>query len=97
MHQEIDLILGPFPVLHAERIQRQKLHPVIHTVLGDGLDYLGALFMPAKTRQISLGGPASVAVHDDGDMTGDSPSLQAEASGGMFFFALEVAVHSAYR
>jgi len=30
-------------------------------------------------------------------MTGDSPSLQAEASGGMFFFALEVAVHSAYR
>ena len=59
---------GPLPVLDGERIQRQ--HAEAETRGGlDGVAHgIDARAMAFHARQVALGGPAAVAVHDDGDV-----------------------------
>src|SRR5438552_14986026 len=69
-HQHGDLVLGPAPVLRRERIEREE--PQAHRVrrANDGARRLDALAVARHPGQAALGGPAPVAIHDDGDVRG---------------------------
>ena len=69
LHQGIDLCGGASPVFGRESIKRQVANPVT----GRGLDCpahgLHTPDMTFETLQPVLRGPASVAVHDNGDVS----------------------------
>ena len=61
-------VIGTLPVLDGERVQRQDLDAEPGGRLDDVADRFDAGAMALDPRQVSLRGPAAVAVHDDGDV-----------------------------
>src|SRR5690554_1394 len=70
LHQPADLNCRTFPVLAAEGEQRQCLDPLLYAALDHGTDAFHPRLVTGQTRQAPFFGPAIVAIHDDGDMTG---------------------------
>jgi hypothetical protein len=68
MHQGGDFGPWPVPVLTGERVERQVLHAELAAGAHDGADAVRTAPVPFHARQAALLGPASVAVHDDGDV-----------------------------
>src|SRR5690606_19274470 len=69
LHEQAHFLLGTTPVLAAEGEQRQRLYPLELAGLHDPAHGLDTFTMTGVARQVSLARPASVAVHDDGDVT----------------------------
>jgi hypothetical protein len=86
MHEGIHFGSGPFPVLYAERIQRQGFDAEIDAVQGDSLDRSCAPAVSLDARQRSLLRPAAVAVHDDGQMARYLFGCQSKTLGGFVEF-----------
>src|SRR5205823_312950 len=68
---------GAFPVLEAEGIKREKIRPAALLAqtgaLGDdSANGLGAFLMPANALQPASHRPATVAVHNDGNVAGNA-------------------------
>ena len=70
-HQRIHLALRPLPVLRGKSIQGQKLHTQITTGLRHAPNRLSSLTVPLRARQATLFCPATIAIHDDGDVARD--------------------------
>ncbi len=70
-HQQRDLFGRTAPVLGTEREQRQVTHARAPAGLDHAPDGLHALGMPGSARQQAPRRPATVAIHDDGDVLGD--------------------------
>ena len=68
VHQEIELVLRPLPVLARQAIERELLDAQPGAFLGDAADAGHAAAMPFDPRQPLPLRPAAVAVHDDGDV-----------------------------
>src|SRR5439155_20702317 len=66
--QAHDLVVGPGPVLAAERVQGQDLDPAPNGMPQEAPDRLDAGRMALQLRYPALAGPAPVAVHDDRDV-----------------------------
>ena len=62
---------GPTPILAAERIKRQPGDAVLQRRLDGAAHRLRPGPVPGDARQSARRGPASVAVHDDGDVRRD--------------------------
>ena len=67
-HEEVELGLGPLPVLGAEAVKRELPDAEPAAFLGDGIDRLGAARVALDARLARALRPAAVAVHDDGDV-----------------------------
>src|SRR5690606_414234 len=82
-HQRGDLGGGTLPVFDGERVQRQYLD----AQPGTGFDDLthGARARPVTfhPRQVTLTGPATVAVHDDGDVCRQAVRLNSAGQVGV--------------
>ena len=65
-----DLLLGALPVLRRERIDRQVLYAKIGRPSDDLPHGFHTGVVAHDTRQFSLRRPSAVAVHDDGNVTG---------------------------
>ena len=74
-HQGCYFICRTSPVFCRERIQRQVFDTQIGTFRGDAAHSLYASLVTIAALLASFVGPASVAVHDDGNMLGDVVSL----------------------
>ena len=72
----IDLILGPLPVLAAERIERQTVDPQRFDRAVQLAHRFHAAPMAESARQAAPLRPAAIAVHDDGDALWNFPLLQ---------------------
>lgn len=70
LHQARDFVLRAAPVLGAEGEQSETLHACIDAGRDDLFDALGAGGMAHRPGQRALSGPAAVAVHDDGNVSG---------------------------
>src|SRR5712691_4391466 len=70
VHQGIDFIAGPRPVLRREGIQRQDAYAAPIRGFRDAADGLDPSFVPHDPRQQAFTGPAAVAIHDDRDVLG---------------------------
>src|SRR2546423_7574560 len=66
-----NLFGGPAPVLRAEGEQGQVFDAAIGACTRDPTHRLDSLLVTGDAREITLLGPAPVAIHDDGDMPGD--------------------------
>ena len=71
-HDGLHLVLRALPVFRGERVDRQVLDAEIFAVGGDTAERFRACRMAHLARQTALFCPAAVAVHDDGDMPGQS-------------------------
>ncbi len=67
-HQGIDLAGGSFPVLLTEGVQGQRSDPDSRTVFDDSSRRCHPGSMALEARLLALGRPATIAVHDDGDV-----------------------------
>ena len=67
-HEEIHLRSRPLPVLRGERVDRQHLDAEIDAYLHDVKQGSDARAMACRADEALSLRPASVAVHDDGDM-----------------------------
>ena len=68
MHQEGEFRRGPPPVLAREAVERELLDASLDAVLRDTPHAGHAPAMPLDPRQAALLRPATVAIHNDGDM-----------------------------
>jgi hypothetical protein len=64
-HQEIQLFLRPFPILHAQAVERQLLDAEPTTLFNGGPDAFHAPAVSFDPWQTALLRPAAVAIHDD--------------------------------
>src|SRR5262249_14977465 len=78
-HEEVQLRLGPLPVLDAEAVQGELADAEPAALLDGGAHALDTAAVSLDARQAALPGPATVTIHDDSDMPGQS--LWVEASG----------------
>jgi hypothetical protein len=83
LHQERDFVGRTPPILAAEREQGEVLHAQ-DAARFDHLAYgLDPALVTRDTRQKTLFGPASVTVHDHGDMTRNERRI-GDDTGGTF-------------
>src|SRR5262249_48774599 len=76
VHQVADLAGRPLPVLGGEREHRQVLQASFERSLDDVEQRLLAAVVALRPRQAALLGPAAVAVHDDGDVSGHRRAVE---------------------
>jgi hypothetical protein len=69
-HQQRHFVCRTAPVLRAEREQGQIFDTALNAGFHDIPYCFDAFSMPRHTRHETLGRPATVAIHDDGDMAG---------------------------
>ncbi len=69
-HEAFNLILGTLPVLHTKRIEGQGLDTQTSAVQRNVFSRLGPLAVPLCPGQPLGRGPASIAVHDHGQVPG---------------------------
>src|SRR5258705_3205548 len=70
-HEHRDLVGRAAPVLGRERVEGQVAEAQRRGGANDRASRLHALVVSGHARQAAMGRPASVAVHDDGDMLGN--------------------------
>jgi hypothetical protein len=70
-HERVDLVLGPGPVLLAERIQREGADAEAARGADRTTHGVGPFAVPLPAREPALLGPAAVAIHDDADVAGE--------------------------
>ncbi len=68
LHQELDLGFGSAPVLYGEGIESEGLNFETCASFDGGAGGLRAGAVAGDAREMTLFGPAAVAVHDDGDV-----------------------------
>ena len=71
-HERVDLLRGTFPVLAREGVERERLDAEPGALGHDPANALGALAMTEHPWHAALRGPAPVAIHDHGDVAGES-------------------------
>jgi hypothetical protein len=69
------------PILGREGIKCQVFDPLGDTGLADRLDIGRSLLVTLEAWPSALASPAAVAIHDDGDMPGNSLGLGAHSNG----------------
>src|SRR5690606_39009753 len=74
LHQRADLILRAAPVLAREREQGQRLDLFQDAEVDADVDRPRARAMADDAWPVAALGPASVAIHDDGQVAGDGGS-----------------------
>ncbi len=79
-----DLGAGPFPVLAREGEEGQDVDAEAGRGLDDLADGRGAGLVALDPGQPALGGPAAVAVHDDGDVAGKAVGIDLEEKAVLF-------------
>ena len=75
VHQRIDLDLGALPVLLAECVEGQRVDAEPPARAHGAAHGLAALAMTEGAEQALLLSPASVAIHDDGDVPGQTAQV----------------------
>jgi len=75
LHQPGDLVDRALPVLRRERVQRQRLDPELARRARDVADRVRPEPVALDARQPAPLGPATVAIHDDADVTRQSARL----------------------
>src|SRR5712691_1954939 len=70
-HQRRHLVLGPRPVLGGEGVEEQKAQAQLLGGAEHGAGGLDTLAVAGHAWKTPARGPASVAVHDDGDVVGE--------------------------
>ena len=80
-HQGRDFRFGTLPILGGEGVEGEKLHPKVIA----GFDAAGHRIGPGPVALDALPalllGPASVAIHDDGNVTGDGIGTDVRGEG----------------
>ena len=71
-HERVYLRLRPVPVFRGEGIERQIFHAQPRTLSGDAAHGLDTGLVAVAAVLAPLGGPAAVAVHDDGNVPGNA-------------------------
>ena len=74
-HDGGDLRLRALPVLRGEGVDREVLDADVLAVRCDAAEGLGSHLVSRGAGQAPLGGPAAVAIHDNGNVTGRSQLL----------------------
>src|SRR5207302_4399111 len=69
-HQEIQLLLRPLPVLHAQAVEGQLANAEPATLFDGGPDTRYPAAVSFDARQPTLLGPTAIPIHDDCDMAG---------------------------
>ncbi|MEY5013758.1 MAG: hypothetical protein RIS92_116, partial [Verrucomicrobiota bacterium] len=69
VEQGVDLFARTFPVFGGEREEGEAFDAELGTCGGDSADGACTTAVPFYARQTTFGGPASVTVHNDRDMT----------------------------
>ena len=70
-HETADFVLGAFPVFDGESVEGEHFHAEIPGGEGGGADGLDAATVTLDAGQPAGFRPASVAVHNDGDVVRD--------------------------
>ena len=78
-HQRVDLGPGTLPVLDGERVEREDPDPQSRRRFDDVPHRVDAGPVPFHSRQMTLRGPPPIAVHDDGDVSGQP--LEVDVTG----------------
>jgi len=73
--------LGAFPVFDGKGVKREDFHAEVSGRKRGGTNGLDSPAVPFKAGQTAGFGPAAVAVHDDGDMRGDSAQNSGRSDG----------------
>ena len=68
VHQCLNLLRRTIPILRTKRVERQKLHPEMHSLLRDSSHSLHPPHMTSRTRQPLSLGPSAIAIHDNSNM-----------------------------
>src|SRR5438876_3335994 len=68
-HQRIHFVLWPVPVLDGKSIERQVFDSELAGGANDDAGGFSAGAMALNARQVTLACPASVSIHDDGNMS----------------------------
>jgi hypothetical protein len=71
-HQRDDFSSGALPVFSGERVKREIFYVQIAATFDAFSNCLGASFVAFYARQSARLRPTAVAVHDDGDVAGNS-------------------------
>ena len=69
-HDGGDLRLRALPVLRGEGVDREVLDADVLAVRRDAAEGLGSHLVSRGAGQAPLGGPAAIAIHDNGNVTG---------------------------
>jgi hypothetical protein len=80
-HQVAHFRIGALPVVDREGVQRQALDAHARALLGDLAHGLDAFLVPEDAPQSAALGPASVAVHDHGDVRRERAAQLGATSG----------------
>src|SRR5256885_14636959 len=67
-HETGNLLFGAVPVLGRESEDGQDLHAALDAGAGTAAQRFHALLVAGQSRQKAAIGPASIAIHDDGNM-----------------------------
>ena len=78
VHERVDLLLGPLPVLGAEGVKREGLDIEPGAVRDDRPNVGGSFDVPVDAGQVAQVRPPPVAIHDDGNVPGEPVGLHAE-------------------
>src|SRR4029077_20350994 len=68
MHQSEDFTFGTLPIFRRERVKGEILDFQIAAAFHAFTNGLGSSFVTLDARETARFGPATVAIHDDGDM-----------------------------
>ena len=74
-HEILNLIPRPIPIFPGKRIERQRLHAKSARRFDNPAHRVRPGLMAEDARHAARGGPAAVAIHDDGDVIGKLPML----------------------
>ena len=79
-HEEIDLIMRPLPVFRGKRIDRQNFQLQIDRCIQNIMQRIHTRAMTDRAQEALPLRPASVAVHDDGNMARQARALDIDRS-----------------
>src|SRR5713101_7784080 len=75
-HEHRNLLLRPLPIFGRERVEGKILNPELTTTFHRIANRFDAFIVTCDAGERSFLCPASIPIHNDGDMDGDIPLLE---------------------
>ena len=84
-HNGPHFLLGSLPIFRGKGVDGQVIQADVFAVGGDGAEGLRTGGVSGRSGHPPFLGPAAVAIHDDGNVTGQAVKIHLGMSGGSWF------------